>query len=70
MNYLFPNTGVSLSPYTIPKHRVGGLCTPLRCGFLSAKKSGQKNWFFGKEKTIHQPPNARLNGYKKIKILY
>jgi len=30
--------------------RVGGFCTPLRSGFLSAEKSGQKNWFFQEKK--------------------
>jgi hypothetical protein len=57
-NKLLPNLGVPLSHFTIPKHRVGGFCTPLRSGFLSAEKADKRTGFSKKEKTIRQPPNA------------
>jgi hypothetical protein len=38
--------------------------------FCPPKKADKRTGFFGKEKTIHQPPNARLNEYKKNKKLY
>jgi hypothetical protein len=38
--------------------------------FCPPKKRTKELVFSEKEKTIRQPPNARLNGKKKIKILY
>jgi hypothetical protein len=58
MNYLFLIWAFPLSRFTKPKHRVGGFCTPLRSGFLSAEKADKRTGFFRKEKTIRQLPNA------------
>jgi hypothetical protein len=64
-NELFPNLGVTLSHFTIPKHRVGGLCTPLSSGFLSTEKSGQKNWFFLEKKKPYASHLTRAKWQEK-----
>jgi hypothetical protein len=70
MNYLFLIWAFPLSRFTKPKHRVGDFVLHSVTVFCPPKKADKRTGFFGKEKTIRQPPNAGKMTRKTKNFIY